>query len=65
MAVIRADHLGKFPRMGPVMHALAKLVDELKKEGIGGGDIAQIAVHAHGLAREESTKTLAPMGVRS
>ena len=29
----------KFQRMGPVMHALAKLVDELNKEGIGGGDI--------------------------
>jgi disulfide oxidoreductase YuzD len=31
-----------------VMQALAKLVDQLKKEGIGGTDIAQIAVNISG-----------------
>src|SRR6516225_6073306 len=31
-----------------VMQALAKLVDQLKKEGVGGTDVAQIAVNISG-----------------
>jgi disulfide oxidoreductase YuzD len=49
-AEVLAEHVAAVNATGDaeVMQALAKLVDELKKGGIGGTDIAQIAVNISG-----------------
>jgi hypothetical protein len=49
-AEVLAEHVAEVNATGDaeVMEALAKLIDELKKEGIGGTDVAQIAVNVSG-----------------
>jgi disulfide oxidoreductase YuzD len=49
-AAVLAEHVAKADATTDtaVMQALGKLIDELKKEGIGGKDVARIAVNITG-----------------
>jgi disulfide oxidoreductase YuzD len=49
-AEVLAEHIDAVNATGDaeVMQALAKLVDQLKKEGIGGTEVAQIAINISG-----------------